>query len=96
MTVMHFIGVAMILSGSSLLLGFLTPLASTLVGIGAAGTSLLWIPPPMTNLFEAPISTVMTAVMAASIVMMGPGAVSLDAHLFGRREIIIPRLPPTS
>lgn len=89
-------GAAMILSGASLLLGFLTPLASTLVGIGAGGIAVLWIPPPPLNLFDTPLSSILTVVMAASIAMLGPGAISLDAHLFGRREIIIPRLPPTS
>jgi hypothetical protein len=26
----------------------------------------------------------------AALVLLGPGAFSLDAHLFGRREIMIP------
>jgi hypothetical protein len=29
-------------------------------------------------------------VMSIAITLLGPGAFSLDAHLFGRREIIIP------
>ncbi|MBX3277660.1 MAG: hypothetical protein KF868_06615 [Acidobacteria bacterium] len=28
--------------------------------------------------------------MAASIILLGPGALSLDCRLFGRREIVIP------
>jgi hypothetical protein len=31
--------------------------------------------------------------VAAAVVPLGPGALSLDARLFGRREIIIPRSP---
>jgi hypothetical protein len=27
---------------------------------------------------------------AVALVLLGPGALSMDAHLFGRREIIIP------
>jgi len=36
------------------------------------------------------------AAISAALVLLGPGAFSLDARLFGRREIIIPeggRLP---
>ena len=37
-------------------------------------------------------------VMATAIVLLGPGAFSLDARLFGRREIVIPLAarPPDS
>jgi uncharacterized membrane protein YphA (DoxX/SURF4 family) len=36
------------------------------------------------------------AAISAALVLLGPGAFSLDARLFGRREIIIPegRLSP--
>jgi uncharacterized membrane protein YphA (DoxX/SURF4 family) len=33
------------------------------------------------------------AVISVALVLLGPGAVSLDARLFGRREIIIPGPP---
>jgi len=33
------------------------------------------------------------AVISAALVLLGPGAFSLDARLFGRREIIIPEGP---
>ena len=35
---------------------------------------------------------IFAGIMAAAIVFLGPGAFSVDARLFGRREIIIP--PP--
>jgi hypothetical protein len=33
------------------------------------------------------------AAISATLVLLGPGAFSLDARLFGRREIIIPEGP---
>jgi uncharacterized membrane protein YphA (DoxX/SURF4 family) len=82
--------------GASLLIGFLTPVAGVLIGIGAAGIALSWFPAPTPNLFDTGLSCVFAVIMAAAIVFLGPGAFSLDAYLFGRREIIIPhtsRLP---
>jgi uncharacterized membrane protein YphA (DoxX/SURF4 family) len=34
------------------------------------------------------------AVVAVVIALLGPGAFSIDARLFGRREILIPRQGP--
>jgi hypothetical protein len=33
------------------------------------------------------------AAIAVAVIFLGPGALSLDARLFGRREIIIPNNP---
>jgi hypothetical protein len=51
------------------------------------------LPPPTPNLFDARLSAILAAIMAAAIVFLGPGAFSLDARMFGRREIIIPQAP---
>jgi len=32
-------------------------------------------------------------VFAISVALVGPGAYSIDGRLFGRREIIVPRIP---
>ena len=76
--------------GAALLIGLFTPLAGTLVGLINAGVALRWIPAPAPNLFDARLSLLFVIVMAVTIILLGPGAFSLDARLFGRREIIIP------
>jgi hypothetical protein len=80
-------------SGASLLLGLLTPVAGILVGLSAVGVTFSWFPPPTPNLFDAILPTVLVVVVAAAVVFLGPGALSLDARIFGRHEVIIPRTP---
>jgi len=85
-----------IVIGTLLLIGFLTPVAGALAALDALGLTLSWVPAPASNLFDAKLPTVLVVVVSAAIVFLGPGAISLDARLFGRREIIIPhvtRLP---
>src|SRR5262249_24707266 len=88
------IGVLAITSGSSLFIGFLTPVVCVIAGLAASLLAILAFPPLNSpNPFEAALPTVLLVAMAAAIVFLGPGALSLDARLFGRREIIIPRSP---
>jgi uncharacterized membrane protein YphA (DoxX/SURF4 family) len=77
--------------GVALLIGFLTPVAGSLVTLGEVGIALSWVPLVPANPFEAKLVTLFVATVSASIILLGPGALSLDARLFGRREIIIPR-----
>jgi len=84
------VGLVAVASGALLLIGFLTPVASTLVGLGTLGIGLAWFPAAARNLFDAKLPTVFAVIMSAAIVFLGPGAFSTDARLFGRREIIIP------
>jgi uncharacterized membrane protein YphA (DoxX/SURF4 family) len=80
-------------AGASLLLGVLTPVAGVIVGLGALGVGFAIFPAPTPNLFDARLSAIFAGIMTAAIVFLGPGAYSLDALLFGRREIIIPQSP---
>ena len=84
------IGLLAIGSGALLLVGFLTPVAGTLVGLSTLGIALAWLPAASQNLFDAKLPAVFAVIMSAAIVFLGPGALSIDARLFGRREIIIP------
>ena len=90
------VGLVAITTGVLLLVGFLTPVAGALVGLGTLGIGLAWFPAAARNLFDAKLPTVFAVIISAAIVFLGPGALSIDARLFGRREIIIPpisRLP---
>jgi uncharacterized membrane protein YphA (DoxX/SURF4 family) len=78
------------MGGALLLSGFLTPVAGVLAGLGTLAIALGWLPAAARNLFDAKLPAVFAVIMAASIVFLGPGAFSVDARLFGRREIIIP------
>jgi len=82
-----------IVSGALLLAGYLTRLAA-LVAIGA-GLSTMWalLPAPNVALFDTRTAAALAATIAAAVICIGPGAFSLDARLFGRREIIIPKTP---
>lgn len=85
-----FTGLFAITVGVALLVGFLAPLAGALAACGylATGVSSLLA----TDVSQHPSSFAaldLTAISLA-VVLLGPGAISLDALLFGRRKIIIP------
>jgi uncharacterized membrane protein YphA (DoxX/SURF4 family) len=86
--------VGMILLGIGLLLliGLWTPLASALYAAVIVAISLSWIAYPATDPFRSPAVLVLILIMAVAIALIGPGSVSLDCRLFGRREIVIPEI----
>ena len=93
-TVLTWIAAALaVTSGLALVAGFLTPASAS-----AAGLTTLFIvatgAPPNPSVFIDRIAALLLVVDAAALALLGPGAVSLDARLFGRREIIVPQDPP--
>ena len=82
-------------SGSALLVGFLTPIASVVAFLGGVGIAFSWLPVPNWNLFSGNPLSIDAIVMALAAVFLGPGAFSLDARLFGRRRVIIPPVLPS-
>jgi hypothetical protein len=70
----------------------MTPLAGALAALGSVGAAVSWLPSPA-NSPGAGVAGVLPVLVATAIALLGPGAISVDAALFGRREITIPRLP---
>jgi putative oxidoreductase len=70
------------IAGLLLLLGLWTPISGTLVAIVE-----IW------NVFThsaSPLISVTLAILGATLAMIGPGAWSIDARLFGRKHIYTP------
>lgn len=84
------IGVVVTFAGLSFLAGLLTPVASVLVMFSGIIFALAWIPSPSLNLFDSKLVSLFVVAIAVAIGLLGPGAFSFDARLFGRREIFIP------
>lgn len=76
-----------------LLVGFLTPIITVIIGVGAIGFALSGLPLPIQYFFDTAHTLVDVIVLAAVILLLGPGAFSFDARMFGRREI---RIPPVT
>lgn len=82
-------GLLVIASGLSLVIGLLTPGAGAIVVSGGVGIALSWLPVPPSRLLLGPLDGWLIVVVGVAIVSLGPGAYSLDARFFGRREIVI-------
>jgi len=84
------VGGLAVLTGILLVTGFRTRLASFLIALGIAYLSVFGLPPPARNLFDRLLPSLFAETMSIAVVFLGPGAFSIDAYLYGRKEIIIP------
>ena len=86
-----FAGIAGLAAGGLLLIGFLTPIACTVISVIGTCVVLSLLPVSSPNVFDSKSAVIFAACMLVSLIGLGPGAFSMDARVFGRREIIIPR-----
>ena len=73
--------------GLALIIGFMTPIVSVLL---SAGGLLLTVDASTDwhfSLFESGLARIEFIAISAALIPLGPGAFSLDARLYGRREI---------
>jgi uncharacterized membrane protein YphA (DoxX/SURF4 family) len=74
-------------TGLALMIGFMTPIAGVLLAaVGLLVTVGSNVGGPLT-LFESSLARVEFVAMSVALICLGPGALSLDARLYGRREI---------
>lgn len=86
------IGAMLLVSGAALIAGLFTAPVALAIGLTVISTQLFRAPPPPLKLLET-LPAALIAVVAFALVLIGPGAWSVDARLFGFREISIPGRP---
>jgi uncharacterized membrane protein YphA (DoxX/SURF4 family) len=74
-------------TGLALIIGLMTPIASVLLSAGGLLLTVGSSVPGHLLLFESGMARLEFTVMSAALISLGPGALSLDARLYGRREI---------
>ena len=79
-------GAVAIAAGLLLVIGLLTRVAA----LSTAIMSCLSLLPRFNGPLHVGTTAVLSAIIGLAVLCLGPGAVSLDSRLFGRREIIIP------
>jgi len=84
----------MCIVGLLLLIGFLTRMAALVAAVIGVNSVLAWFPKVNAAPLVTPTTALLFALIAIALICLGPGAYSLDARLFGRREIVIPTRSP--
>jgi uncharacterized membrane protein YphA (DoxX/SURF4 family) len=84
------IGPLEILVGTALLIGFMTPIAGASASLGNLAIGVSWFLGLGGDGRQRVVAAIYLVALSVAITLLGPGAFSLDARLFGRREIIIP------
>ena len=83
------LGLAAIGGGIGLLAGFMTPAAAVAVTVATIVIEIMSARPASTLVVTEWLAAVLLVANAVAVGLLGGGAYSLDAYLFGRREIII-------
>jgi uncharacterized membrane protein YphA (DoxX/SURF4 family) len=83
-------GAIAVIAGGLLLAGFFTPFTALVLGLDLIGLAVAATPAPSPNLFDSQPALIFGLTMIVAVIGVGPGRYSVDARVFGRREIIIP------
>ena len=79
-----------IAAGITLLVGYSVGLGAIAGGVVVMATHFSSLHGERLNLFSSRIACFLAMSIATALVFLGPGAFSIDARRFGRREIVIP------
>jgi len=90
------LGLLAILAGLVFLAGILTPIAGFVLTFGFLSQGVALFLPADASKHGCAFAALNLAAMSLALALLGPGAFSVDARLFGRLEIVIPdgRRPP--
>jgi uncharacterized membrane protein YphA (DoxX/SURF4 family) len=83
-------GIILVINGALLALGLLTRVAGIVAPLFACAAAFHWLLPPSPLFAEIRAVALPFAVINLSLVALGPGAYSIDARLFGRKQLRIP------
>jgi uncharacterized membrane protein YphA (DoxX/SURF4 family) len=84
------IAVAAFVLSALLAVGLFTPISGAVIIAGALAIRFSWLPHCPGEVLDSWIAVVLEITVLVATIGLGPGAFSIDARLFGRREIIIP------
>ena len=84
------LGTPGLIAGGFLVVGFLTPFATLAIGLEVLAIRLNVLPTCAPPLLDSRWALIFGVAIVSAIVVLGPGAYSIDSRLYGRREIIIP------
>jgi uncharacterized membrane protein YphA (DoxX/SURF4 family) len=84
------LGISEVALGLAMLAGVLTPIVSSVLSVGYLVECVSVFVSSDVDKHANALTAACLASMCVSIALLGPGAFSIDARLFGRLEIIIP------
>jgi len=84
-------GLVALLLGVALMVGLATRPAAMFTALGAIGSYISFLPCPEHDSLDGLPAVFLIVSVSVAVALIGPGAYSLDARLFGFREITIQR-----
>jgi putative oxidoreductase len=84
------VGLLSVASGMCVVAGFVTPAAGAVAASATIAITSSASPTLASALFMDTTAAAIATAVATALILLGPGALSIDAYLFGRREIVIP------
>jgi uncharacterized membrane protein YphA (DoxX/SURF4 family) len=87
-------GMITMLAGASLHAGFLTTVFAAVIAVDVTAVTFSGLQSSSSHGLAGLPSAIALLVLAIVVALLGPGAYSVDARLFGMREIVITRSGP--